>query len=252
MTWDAELERAVTAAKAAGQLLLIAQSGTREVLSQEGRDIKLQADQDAERIILDVLSSSDYAVLAEESGEHGDTEGDAPLWVVDPLDGTMNFKRGIPICCVSIALLHRDEALLGVIYDFNHDDLYTGVQWQGAFLNGEEMAVSGITQRCDSIISTGLPVNRDYSSDALVEFIQDIQSYKKVRFLGSSAMSLAYLASGKADAVVEEGVMIWDIAAGIAIVEAAGGVVEVTRSATHPHGRNVRAFGSQELADSYS
>ncbi|MFP6582942.1 MAG: inositol monophosphatase family protein [Candidatus Hydrogenedentota bacterium] len=249
MTWDAELDRAVNAAKAAGQLLLDAMSGARAVLSAKGKDIKLQADQDAENVILDALSSSDYPVLAEESGEHGDTQSGGPMWIVDPLDGTMNFKRGIPICCVSIGLMQGDEPILGVIYDFNRDDLYTGIMWQGAFLNGKEMSVSDVETRCDAVISTGFPVSRDYSSDAVLDFVRYVQSYKKVRFLGSAAMSLAWVASGCVDACVEEDVMLWDVAAGAAIVQAAGGYVELLPSDSKPWARKVRAVSRKALLE---
>lgn len=247
MTWDAELDRAVNAAKAAGQLLLDAMSGERTVLSAEGRDIKLQADQDAEKVILEALSSSDYPVLAEESGEHGDTHGDGPIWAVDPLDGTMNFKRGLPICCVSIGLMQGNEPILGVIYDFNHDNLYTGINWQGAFLNGKEMTVSDVDTRADAVLSTGFPVNRDFSTQALGEFVNQIQSYKKVRFLGSAAMSLAYVASGCVDAYIEDDIMLWDVAAGVALVQAAGGYVELSPSDAKPWARKVRAFSRESL-----
>jgi myo-inositol-1(or 4)-monophosphatase len=247
MTWDAELDRAVAAAKVAGQVLKDSMVGERTVLNSVGRDIKLQADQDAERVILKALSGSDYPVLAKESGEHGDIDGDGPMWAVDPLDGTMNFKRGLPICCVSIGLMQGNEPILGVIYDFNHDDLYTGINWQGAFLNGNEMSVSDVDTRADAVLSTGFPLNRDFSTEALGEFIDQIQTYKKVRFLGSAAMSLAYVASGCVDAYVEDDIMLWDVAAGVALVQAAGGYVELLPSEAKPWARNVRAFSRESL-----
>lgn len=249
MTWDSELERAKSAARAAGAVLREAMSGERKVLSEEGRDIKLQADRDAEAVILETLSGSDYSVLAEESGEHGDTDANTPMWVVDPLDGTLNFKRGIPVCCVSIGLFQGDEPILGVIYDFNHDDLYEGVVWQGAYLNGEPMSVSEITDRSRAIVTSGFPVLADFSDEGIGEFARRVQTYKKVRFLGSAAMSLAYVACGAVEAYIEDDIMLWDIAAGAALVHAAGGHVEIGRSVKKPWARTIRAYSHAVLGD---
>lgn len=249
MTWDSELKRAIAAAKAAGEVLREAMAGERVVLSEEGRDIKLQADRDAEAVILAALAGSDYSVLAEESGEHGDTESNEPMWVVDPLDGTLNFKRGIPVCCVSIGLFQGDEPILGVIYDFNHDDLYEAVMWQGAYLNGEAMSVSEITDRSRAIVTSGFPVLADFSDEGIAEFARRVQTFKKVRFLGSAAMSLAYVACGAVEAYIEDDIMLWDIAAGAVLVEAAGGHVEIGRSSKKPWARTIRAYSSPALAE---
>ena len=126
MAWENELNLAIEAAKAAGVRLSELALDEKEILSAKGRDIKLQADRDSEAIILKMLSEgSKYPVLAEESGEVGDVpgSGEGTFWAVDPLDGTFNFSRGVPVCGVSIALVAGTEPVVGVFYDFNRGDL---------------------------------------------------------------------------------------------------------------------------------
>lgn len=247
MNWADELALAVTAAKAAGALLLDAMRRDKKVLSAAGRDIKLQADRDAEAVILDVLNKSQFNVLAEESGEHGALDGDAPFWIVDPLDGTMNFSRGIPLCCVSIALSRLDEPLLGVIYDFNMDELYTGVVGEGAWLNGAPMAVSDIADAAKGILATGFPVNFVYDEAGLKEYLATVTRFKKVRKFGTAALSLAYVACGHADAYAEDDIMFWDIAAGVALVKAAGGYARIAPSPTLKWARRVRCASRESV-----
>lgn len=241
MKWKDELELAVRAAQAAGECLRDAATRPRKVLSEIGRDIKLQADQDAEARILEVLKTSPYPILAEESGEHGMEGCNGPAWIVDPLDGTLNFNRGVPICCTSIALAQGEDLLLGLIYDFNRDELFTGIAGEGAWLNGAPMRVSDVNEPGKAILTTGFPTNRDYADDSLLEFVQYIQRFKKVRLLGSAALMLAYVACGRFEAYAEDDIMFWDVAGGAALVLAAGGYVEMRPSARFKWGRHIRA-----------
>lgn len=226
----AELDLAIEAARKAAEMLRRAQQQEHEILSQEGRDIKLQADRDAEHAILEVLRQSRYQILAEESGEHGALDSGDAFWIVDPLDGTMNFSRGIPACCVSIALGRLDTPMLGVVYDFNRDELFTGIVAQGAWLNGKAIQVSSVREAQSGILSTGFPVNFEYSDQGLHDFSQRIRRFKKVRMFGSAALSLAYVACGRVDAYSEDDIMFWDIAAGVALVAAAGGWISLEPS----------------------
>jgi len=216
-------------------------------LSEIGRDIKLQADQDAESIILKALAETGYSVLAEESGEHGLLEGDDPYWVVDPLDGTMNFNRGLPECCVSIALCQGQDPVMGVIYDFNRDECFQGIVGEGAWLNDAPMSVSGISERSQAVLCTGFPTHRSFDSDSLEEFIRSAQDFKKVRMLGTAALMVAYVACGRADAYLEDSIMLWDVAAGIALVRAAGGYAEMKPSPRKKWGRIVRCGSHPDL-----
>ncbi|MFP6615598.1 MAG: inositol monophosphatase family protein [Candidatus Hydrogenedentota bacterium] len=247
MKWEAELKLALTAAEAGGAILRDAMTRTKTVLSAEGKDIKLQADRDSEGAIIDALASSGFPVLAEESGEHGETGTDGAMWVIDPLDGTMNFNRGIPICCVSIGLVEKGEPVLGVIYDFNHENWYTGIVGEGAWLNDEPMTVSDVSDKSQAILSTGLPVNRDYSGGALEAFADQAQQFKKIRCFGSAAMSLTFVASGCVDAYTEDDIMLWDVAAGAALVEVAGGYVSLEKSEKLTWARNVNAASNPAI-----
>ncbi|MBI3117875.1 MAG: inositol monophosphatase [Candidatus Hydrogenedentes bacterium] len=228
--YDAELRLAMVAARKAGEVLAEAMQREHQILSQEGRDIKLQADRDAEQIILDELASSAYNVLAEESGEHGELDAGKPFWIVDPLDGTLNFSRGIPACCVSIALSTVDTPILGVVYDFNRDELFSGLVGAGCWLNAAPVRVSSIERADLAVLSTGFPVNFEYTDEGLHAFAERIRRFRKVRMFGSAALSLSYVACGRVDAYSEDDIMFWDVAAGLALVQAAGGFIHVEPS----------------------
>ena len=218
-----ELDLAKTAVKEAGKYLLSNKSSLNQELSATNRDIKLQADIKAEEIIKDIIKrESKIPILAEESGMSV-RETSKYLWVIDPLDGTANYSRDIPLCCVSIALLSDTQPVLGVIYDFNNDELYEGSISTSAFLNGQKISVSKIKKSQDGVLVTGLPNDTDFSDDAMIEMINNFQNWRKVRMIGSAALASVYIASGKADLYMEKKSYLWDIAAGAAIVNAAGG-----------------------------
>lgn len=198
-------------------------SGQVKINSESGRDIKLQSDLDSEKIIIDYLiHNSKFSILSEESGLIEGVEKDY-LWVVDPLDGSLNFSRGIDINCISIGLWSNDIPILGLIYDFINNRIYEGICGKGAYLNGKSIYVSKITDKSKSIICTGFPVYRSFDDNSLSLFLEKIKSYKKVRLLGSAAYSLALVAKGSVEAYSEENIGFWDVAAGIALVKAAGG-----------------------------
>jgi myo-inositol-1(or 4)-monophosphatase len=224
---DSWLAIAKSAALEAGKYLLINQGKELKILHDAGRDIKLQLDIDTENIIKKNISSqSEFSILGEETGFTDDV-GEF-YWVVDPLDGTSNFLRDIPISCVSIALMQNLTPILGVIYDFNHDDLYFGHQNSKAFLNQEQISVSDYSEKSQSTLVTGIPAKTNYSDDEFKNMIDDFQHWKKVRMIGSAAMAAIYVAAGKAETYKENGIFLWDIAAGAAIVSAAGGVASIT------------------------
>jgi myo-inositol-1(or 4)-monophosphatase len=223
---DPCLDTAKSAAIAAGNFLKKSQGTELKILLNKGRDIKLQLDLDAENIIKEYISSkSSFAILGEETG-FSEEKGEF-YWVVDPLDGTSNFLHGIPISCVAIALMCNLKPILGVIYDFNHEDLYCGHIDSSAFLNDSKINVSSIALKNESTLVTGIPAKTNYSDEEFSKMINDFQSWKKIRMIGSAAMASAYVASGKAEMYKENGIFLWDIAAGAAIVSAAGGVVSI-------------------------
>ena len=212
---------AVNAAIKAGSFLNKNKSEEKEIHEEKGRDIKLIIDQDTEKLIRSNLQVTDIPILGEEYG--GDI-ADGIYWVIDPIDGTANYFRGLDECCVSIALMENDESLIGVIYNFNNDQMYTAVKNHGAFLNNTKISVSDIASRDKASITTGFPASESIESS--MNFLENLKGWKKVRMFGSAALSCAYVASGKCDYYAEKGVYLWDIAAGICIVKEAGGCAD--------------------------
>ena len=209
---------AVNAAIEAGNFLNKNKLEEKEIHEEKGRDIKLIIDQDTEKLIRSNLQVTNIPILGEEYG--GDI-ADGKYWVIDPIDGTANYFRGLDECCVSIALMENDEALIGVIYNFNNDQMYTAVKNHGAFLNNTKISVSDIASRDKASITTGFPASETIESS--MDFLKDLKGWKKVRMFGSAALSCAYVASGKCDYYAEKGVFLWDFAAGICLVKEAGG-----------------------------
>jgi myo-inositol-1(or 4)-monophosphatase len=228
LNFDRELKTAKDAAKAAGKLLYKNKKDLNKSIFSSDTDIKLKADIEAEDLIKSILTKeSSFPILAEESVKpEGDLE--ETFWVVDPLDGTANYTRDIPLCCVSIALIHNMEPVIGVVYDFNNNNLYEGSFDGEAKLNGSFIKVSDINEPKEGILVTGLPNNTDYSDSALLKMVKDFQEWRKVRMIGSAAIASCYIASAKADVYKEFGTYLWDVAAGAAIVNAAGGKAEIT------------------------
>ena len=222
-----ELTIANKAAKAAGSILLNQKDILNNSIFTSDRDVKLEADIASENLIKGIIESeSNFPILAEESGKSADNLGNT-FWVVDPLDGTANYARDIPLCCISIALVQNLNPVIGVIYDFNNDDLYEGTKETKALLNNKLINVSDIAEKNKGILVTGLPNATDYSDEAMLKMVKDFQSWRKVRMIGSAAMASVYVASGKADLYKEFGTYLWDIAAGAAIINAAGGKADI-------------------------
>ena len=220
-----ELDLAEQAAQAAAEILRTDFRSDSGVTMAEGKDLKTRADVTAEKIILDLLSASPHPQVSEEAGVAPELPTKGPCWIVDPLDGTMNFARGFPVCCVSVALWIDAAPALGVIFDLNGDCLYRGVVGQGADLNGRPMRVSSVDDPGQAVLATGFPTGLSYDSENLAKLVSHVQRFKKIRMIGSAAMSLAYVAQGTWELYHEESVFLWDVAAGLALVKAAGGRV---------------------------
>ncbi len=212
------------AAVTAGKYLASLNKDEVRIDSSEGKDIKISADKESENIIIDFLrEKTAITILSEEKGViKGSGESDLQ-WVVDPLDGTINFIKGIPVNCVSIALCRGEEPLLGAIYDFNRNELFTGITGSGAWLNGSAINVSNTDTIEKAILFSGFPPNADFSPEAVKRMVEQIRAFLKLRWIGSAALSLAYVAAGRGDAYLETGIRLWDVAAGLAIVAGAGG-----------------------------
>lgn len=229
MNWQKELDLAVQTAHKVGQILNDFERS--QVNSDAGRDIKHKADIAAhEQILSNLTENSAYPVLSEESFKEKDAQFGGLYWIVDPLDGTVNYTRDMGNCCVSIGLWQDNEPVLGVVYDFEKGRLFKGVVGQGCWFNEAQAYPSLEVKAEKAILATGFPVNRDFESASLRSFLDKIIDFKKIRLLGSAALSLAYVATGRVDAYTEEDIMLWDVAAGLALVKAAGGYVDYTWS----------------------
>jgi myo-inositol-1(or 4)-monophosphatase len=205
------------------------------------REIKANADMILESRLLEGLRSLNIPILSEETGFTG-SEGDHELLlIVDPLDGTYNFIRDIEHYGISVALWRKDEPLFGIIFDLPHNRLYWGGKEFGAYCDGLPIQTSGIGTIGEAVICTGFPARLDINDP--VEFNQFrslVTPFGKVRMIGSAALSLIMLSRGSADFYAEKNIMLWDIAAGLAILSGAGGSFILDRSKIE-WGYNVRA-----------
>lgn len=191
------------------------------VESQIGKDIKLELDKKSEEMIISALSKEfDYSILSEEIGLTKELEKDKPYWIIDPIDGTLNFSRDNPMCCISIALWIDKEPIFGIIYDFNNDELFSGYVGLSAWLNDVVLKQQKLKEKSQAILATGFPTYMNDDDETLKSFISQIQEYKKIRMIGSAALSLAYVSCGRFDSYIENNIKIWDVAAGIAINKA--------------------------------
>lgn len=220
MSQDYQLAR--QAAAAAADLLRRDYLNDAQVTDDRDKDIKTQADIAAQALILSHLEPTGIPVLAEE-GDVKDLDLAHPVWLVDPLDGTLNFTRGFAMAAVSIALWDKGQPVLGVVQDIFHGPAYSGVVGEGAWCDDQPLGVSGVDAIDQAILATGFPSGRQYGTDSLLGFVQSVQSYKKVRMLGSAALMLTQVAAGHFDVYEEEDIYLWDVAAGLALVHAASG-----------------------------
>jgi myo-inositol-1(or 4)-monophosphatase len=192
------------------------------------REMKSTADRVLEEIILDCLKPTGLPILSEEAGDLDGTVNIGLRWVVDPLDGTVNFMRGLAPCAVSIALYSGDLPVFGVIGDYPSGKLAWGGRSFGAFIEGCPIHVSTIPDKSKAILCTGFPSRFDFAGASASAFIGLVSSYSKVRMLGAASLSLLQVAKGAADAYAEQDIMIWDVAAGLALIEGAGGHISVS------------------------
>jgi myo-inositol-1(or 4)-monophosphatase len=223
---------AVSAARAAGKLIRQNHRRIKVVNEETQHDIKLELDVRCqkliERIVLRAFPQS--AILGEE-----DISGAANAelrWVIDPIDGTVNFSYGIPHACVSIALQRKSngaglpaeyETIVGVVYDPFCDEMWTAIRGQQSKLNGTAIHVSSRTKLEEAIVSIGFAKSKETLRKTLPYFNRLVPRVRKTRIMGAAALGLVYVASGRFDAYVEGGISLWDIAAGGLIIECAGG-----------------------------
>jgi len=235
------LEVAVAAAREAGALLRQHFGVTPDVKEMLAHDIKIDLDVQTQDLITRRLLEAfpDHALYGEE-GIAGNQSSEWQ-WIVDPIDGTVNYFYGVPHFCVSIALRCGAEMQLGVIYDPMRDELWQVARGGTPTLNGRPIRVSARDRLSDAILSVGFAKSQETIASGLPMLDYFIHRARKCRLMGSAALDLAYVACGRLDAYIESSVSLWDVAAGMLLVEAAGGEFAITPRKDHPDKVSVRA-----------
>lgn len=219
------LETALEAAESAAEVQKREFRKTREKEYKAPRDIVTQADFESEKRIKQKINDEhpEHAILGEETGE---TESESEYrWIVDPLDGTMNFFHGVPHFSVSIALEIGDELEVGLVYHTFREDAYTAVNDEGAYLNDESLSVSPEEEFSESLITTGFSAETAQEPERFEILRQLVRDTHGIRRFGSAALDLTDVSHGVVEGFYEDDLNSWDVAAGSLIVEEAGGKV---------------------------
>jgi myo-inositol-1(or 4)-monophosphatase len=223
------------AARAAGQVLLD-RRGTFTVREKGPKDIVTDADEAAQAIIHKIVMDAhpEYGFLGEEATDEGgpavnqanEERKDAQRrWIVDPLDGTVNYVHDLPSYGVSVALEAGGEILAGVVFDPVLDECYSAAAGGGAYLNGQKIQVSGCISARQALFGASLPANPTRGCIEIRRFVEVLHAAQAVRRLGAASLNLCYVACGRLDGYFASTVKSWDVAAGVLIVREAGGVV---------------------------
>jgi myo-inositol-1(or 4)-monophosphatase len=221
------LDTAVEAVRRAGVIQLDGLGRDIDIRKKGTIDLVTEIDLAVERMIRALIAERhpDHDILAEEFGGPG-TARSRCCWIVDPLDGTTNYAHGLPLFCCTVALEVGGVLEVGAIYDPTRDELFTAERGQGAFLNGRRLQVSQTSALIDALLVTGFPYTVQEKLRELVGlFAAFLDASRAVRRLGSAALDIAYVAAGRMDGFWEQGLNAWDIAAGVLLVQEAGGRV---------------------------
>ncbi|MCB0284190.1 MAG: inositol monophosphatase [Calditrichaeota bacterium] len=222
------LNTAQTAAKKAGKILMenFGKVKSADIRKKSQTDFLSYVDEQSEKVIINTIRAAfpDHSILAEESG--ADNQKNNYTWIIDPLDGTTNYLKSIPVFAVSIAVEFQKEIVAGVILDPVHNDLFYAAKGKGAFLNGNPVRVSQETNINESFFATGFPFKLKHKvPDYLNAFKNLFDHSVGARRMGAAAIDLAYVACGKFDGFWEIGLKPWDMAAGEILIREAGGIV---------------------------
>ncbi|MEY3350272.1 MAG: hypothetical protein RIQ50_383 [Bacteroidota bacterium] len=217
----------IKAAQASGKLIQERINGKFSIEKKAGpNDLVTEVDKASEAVIMEIIRESfpDHFILSEEIGE---VKMDSSYkWIIDPIDGTVNFANGIPLCCVSIGVEKEGEMIMGAVYNPMMNEFYFAERGQGAFLNDQPIHVSKQTEVQYSCLVTGFPYTYlDMENGPLEVFSRLIRKGIPVRRLGSAAIDLCWVAAGRFDGFYEHRLNAWDSAAGFLLVEEAGGRV---------------------------
>ena len=231
------LSTAIDAAQQAGSLIKSNFGSDLTVNEMKRYDIKLEMDVRSQQLITDRILAShpDHVILGEEGNANQGGDGDVE-WIVDPIDGTVNYYFNIPHFCVSIAARRRgtEDLLLGVIFDPIVNEMWVVEKGGVPTLNGRPISVSPRQSMGEAVVTVGFSKSKASIEAGFERYKRIACEVRKTRMLGSAALAMAYIACGRLDAYVEEQISLWDIAAGQLLVEAAGGRVELRPGTAKP------------------
>ena len=217
---------AIEAAHRSAKILRSRFGNISRIREKANAEIVTEADTESENAIISTIQAHypDHAILGEECGLiKGPSEY---KWIIDPLDGTVNFAHQVPIFCISIALAVQETMVLGIIFDPINDELFTAVRGQGAKLNGDPIQVSAPARISESLLITGFPYNvEEIFETVMVRYGRCLKASQAIRRLGSAALDLCYVACGRFEGFWEQNLKPWDTAAGALLVVEAGGRV---------------------------
>ncbi len=185
-------------------------------------------DKEAEKLLVaglrEILPEAGFITEEGTTGAAGDPE--ALNWIIDPLDGTTNYIHGLPVYCVSVGLAAGKKPIAGVIHEPNLDEMFYGWQNGGAWCNGRRLSVSAVGRLSESLLATGFPYYRFEKHDRYMKILEVLmQKTHGLRRLGAAAVDLAYVAAGRFEGFYEYNLNSWDMAAGVLLIEEAGGIV---------------------------
>lgn len=194
------------------------------VLLNKNKDLKTLADKEINQCIIDELQTTEIPIISEEINNQN-IDINNQCWIIDPLDGTLNFSRKFPFSSISIALWDNGVPILGLVKNIFDRSIYVSYKNKGAKKNNNCLNVSSVSDISNAVLATGFPSDTNYKSENLLFFVKSVQKFKKIRAIGSASLMLAYVAEGVFDVYYEKDIFLWDVASGLSLVEEAGGKI---------------------------
>jgi myo-inositol-1(or 4)-monophosphatase len=240
---DSLLGCAVETAQTAGQHALTHYNRRAETVKRTAHDVKLQLDMECQERASEIVRQwyPSHAILGEEGGEMG--EADGVTWIIDPIDGSVNFTHGLPVWCCSVAVMSRGEILAGAVFAPMLQELFTATVESPTERNGSAIRVSSVSALAEASVAISLAPREADGGRSLGILGEVLPFCQKTRNLGSAAMDLCYVASGAFDAYAESGINLWDVAAGGLFVQQAGGTLEVLETLDNRRMRMIATNG---------
>jgi len=251
---DDLLELAKRTALLAGEMLSKGDSVYKKYVFDKDniKEIKAEADIMVENVIINSLKSTGVSILSEERGFLIGKSSESRCWIIDPIDGTFNYIKGLGPCAISIGLWEGDIPIFGVVFAIDTGNLYWGGRHLGAFCNEKVISISKITDAKSASVCTGFPVRLDMNLESTANnFWNCIGLFSKVRMIGCASMSIINVAKGASEVYFESQIMIWDVAAGLAIAEGAGGIISIVKGDLQ-HSLNVVVSNNRKMGENIS